>query len=164
MAIKEHIAQERDSLIEKIDNSNIDEAKKTWYKRLLSRTAEGTNGLSKEEKIQSVSTSVFDLCEATIVESLELEKKFSDLDEKISNRFEEMSDGIDEKFIKLSKIREAQLAQINEKLDTAINHNPPFWGVIERCKWAIIVGLGIISFLLLFHPELGNIIGSFISK
>lgn len=162
MAMSKQVETECDSWQDRIDSSNISDTKKLWYKRLLNRTAEGTNGLSKDEKLQSVSVSVFDLCEVTIAESLELERKFSTLDNKLTTKFDQISKDIEVKFKKMAELHEMQLAEINTKLDHAIKKNPPIWGVIERSKWAIVVAIGIIGFLLIIHPDLGSILAGLV--
>lgn len=61
MAMKEKISLSRDRMIEKINSFDIDEIEKTELTNILIDAAAGTNGLSKDDKLQNVSETVFAL-------------------------------------------------------------------------------------------------------
>lgn len=61
MAMKEKISLARDRMVEKINSSGAAEFEKTELTNILIDAAEGTNGLSKEDKLQRVSETVFAL-------------------------------------------------------------------------------------------------------
>lgn len=61
MAMKEKIALTRDRMVDQINSSGMGGIEKTELANIMIDAAEGTNGLSKEDKLQNVSETVFAL-------------------------------------------------------------------------------------------------------
>ena len=58
--ITEAVKEETKSVLAAIDESRMDPDRKSRLRRMLVRAEEGTNGLTPEQKLQTVSESVFD--------------------------------------------------------------------------------------------------------
>ena len=117
--IKPEIALARDTVLEKINSSTkIDSTDKMFFNQMLSHAAEGTNGLSEHDKLQSVSESCFNLVTMFILEKCD--------------------------------IREYE------------SKTTSLYILLEKSKWAIVTALGVISTLLIFRPEVGQILSEIV--
>ena len=82
MAIKESIVQRRDACIDSIKASeNFLEEQKQHYIEMVCNAAEGTNGLSQQDKLQNVSESSFERTTMMIG----VEEKLLVLENKLEN-------------------------------------------------------------------------------
>lgn len=59
--VKDNIQQQREFVLEQLDQCDLDSAKKMVYTNLLNHAAIGTNGLSPEDKLQNTTESLFQL-------------------------------------------------------------------------------------------------------
>lgn len=117
--IKPEIASTRDAVLEKINSSTkIDSTDKMFFNQMLSHAAEGTNGLSEHDKLQSVSESCFNLVTMFILEKCDT--------------------------------RECE------------SKTTSLYILLEKSKWAIVTALGVISTLLIFRPEVGQILSEIV--
>lgn len=86
--IQDRIKSQRNACLSKIErSSSIDDADKMLFRDLVNNAADGTNGLSQEQKLQNVSETVFSLVMLKIMD------KCSEVREsKISTMYSTISD------------------------------------------------------------------------
>lgn len=121
--IDESIIEQRDTVLKKIDTiKGVPEEKKIIYKTLLMKSAAATNGVSRDEKLQSCCENQFGLVLLYAIHAC-------DAAEQQNN-------------IKNSKF--AILAD-----------------VIEKCKWQVTIICFFIAVMIIYHPEIINVIKSF---
>jgi len=103
MAMKEKIVLSRDRMIDEINNSKLSELEKTELTNILIDAADGTNGLSKEDKLQNVSETVFALAKLDTqgaIDRFESAARDKELKESISA----LTDKVDQVVDKLSTV------------------------------------------------------------
>lgn len=61
MAMPSHVRDQRDFVLAELEKTNIENDKKLVYTNLLNHTALGCNGLTKDEKLQNATESIFQL-------------------------------------------------------------------------------------------------------
>lgn len=86
--MKDKIAISRDRMIKEINASGMSEHEKTELTNTLIDAADGTNGLSKEEKLQNVSETVFALAKLDAqgaIDRFESTKRDQELKDSINN-------------------------------------------------------------------------------
>ena len=99
--MKEKITLTRDRMIGQINSSGMDGIEKTELTNIMVDAAEGTNGLSKEDKLQNVSETVFALAVLDAqgaIERFESKKR----DQKIQASLETLTGKVDNLSDKLS--------------------------------------------------------------
>ena len=72
--ITEEVKEEARAVLDAIEASKMDPARKSHLRRMLVRAEEGTNGLAPEAKLQNVSESVFDLCLLQVFDMIDADK------------------------------------------------------------------------------------------
>ena len=72
--ITEAVKEETKAVLAAIDASGIDPRRKSSLRKMLVRAEEGTNGLTPEQKLQTVSESVFDLCLLQVFDMIDADK------------------------------------------------------------------------------------------
>ena len=116
MAMKEKISLSRDRMIQKISESKADEFEKTELTNILIDAADGTNGLSKEDKLQNVSETVFALAKLDAqgaldrIESAERDKELKASISSLSDKVDKVVTTLSTVSIQLKKNDEATLA------------------------------------------------------
>jgi len=130
----------RESLIKTIDDSSLSDQIKLLYRQIADKAAEGTNGLSKEDKLQNVSETCFSLTELNITRDCNSKKEYdlmnSKLDE-IANRLEKndiITNEIKEKERLAEEDTKKQLQEISEKLDNTTVYLDKADKIIEAFK------------------------------
>ena len=114
MALKRNIQHQTELLVNEIhDAKNLTSEEKMDYETILLSAQEGTNGLTPEDKLQSVSETVFNIVSLMIAKRL---------------------DGSE-----------------GGKLQG-------LYKVLIECKWQICIITGIIATLLIFQPEIAQVI------
>lgn len=86
--MKDKIAIARDRKIKEINASDMSDPEKTELTNILIDAADGTNGLSKEEKLQNVSETVFALAQLNAqgaIDRFESAKRDQELKDSINN-------------------------------------------------------------------------------
>ena len=173
MAMKEKIALTRDRMVDQINSSGMGGIEKTELANIMVDAAEGTNGLSKEDKLQNVSETVFALAvldaqgaierfeaakrDREIQESIKtLTGKVDDLSDKLST-FSEQLDNNDKEteYLKRDLNREKELRDSRVKL---------FFDGLDKIfrggkwYWAIVTGVVLMSFI--FKQDIVELIKS----
>jgi hypothetical protein len=83
MPLKQSIEDAKQSTFQVIDNSNLDESTKILYRKTITDSAEGTNGLDERGKLQNVSESCFALSELFIKTDIANHRRFDEVNEKL---------------------------------------------------------------------------------
>lgn len=112
MAMKEKIVLSRDRMIDEINASKMSELEKTELTNILIDAADGTNGLSKEDKIQNVSETVFALAKLDAQGAIDRFES-AERDKNLQNSIMKLSEKVDQVVDKLSTVSD-QLAD-NDK-------------------------------------------------
>lgn len=105
MALKEKIALGRDRIIEEIKSSDIGDLEKEELTNIMVDAADGTNGLSKEDKLQNVSETVFALAKLDArgaIDRFESAKRDNEIKASISSLSKKVDNVVD----KLSSVSE----------------------------------------------------------
>lgn len=98
MAMKEKIVLARDRMIEEINGSGMSELEKTELTNIMVDAAEGTNGLSREDKLQNVSETVFALAKLDAqgaIDRFESAKRDQELKDSITKLTEKVDGVVD---------------------------------------------------------------------
>ena len=112
MAMKEKIVLSRDRMIEEINASKMSELEKTELTNILIDAADGTNGLSKEDKLQNVSETVFALAKLDAQGAIDRFES-AERDKNLQNSITKLSEKVDQVVDKLSTVSD-QLAVNDE--------------------------------------------------
>ncbi len=108
MAMKEKIVLSRDRMIDGINASKMSELEKTELTNTLIDAADGTNGLSKEDKLQNVSETVFALARLGAQGAID-RFEAAERDKSLNDGISKVSEKVDQVVNKLSTVSE-QLA------------------------------------------------------
>lgn len=130
MAMKEKIVLARDRMIEKINASEADEPQKAELTNILIDAADGTNGLSKEDKLQNVSETVFALAKLDAqgaLDRIESAKRDYEIKESIKS----LADKVDKVAVSLDQVQTNLSARI-DKLDEKISNNDEITNQLQR--------------------------------
>lgn len=85
MALKPSIEEAKQSTFQVIDNSTLDESTKILYRKTITESAEGTNGLDEKDKLQNVSESCFALSELFVKTDIANHRRFDEVNEKLDS-------------------------------------------------------------------------------
>ena len=110
--MKEKIVLSRDRMIEEINASRMSELEKTELTNILIDAADGTNGLSKEDKLQNVSETVFALAKLDAQGAIDRFES-AERDKNLQNSITKLSEKVDKVVDKLSTVSD-QLAVNDE--------------------------------------------------
>lgn len=164
MALRDNVKSGEESTLKIIDDSNLDEVQKTYYRNLIVKAAEGTNGLSKEEKLQSVSETCFSLVELNIKRDCKSHDEYSNLVKKIDDKFDDFGKKLDNISNRLDKndIDTAKLKTLVEDSNVARStENEETDGKIDslllaisKLKWYWPAALVAIFGIIAYHPQL----------
>ena len=105
MGMKDKIALGRDRMIDQINGSDMGDLEKTELTNIMVDAAAGTNGLSKEDKLQNVSETVFSLAmldARSAIDRHEAAKR----DVEIKDSLNSITKKVDEVATKLSSVSE----------------------------------------------------------
>lgn len=164
MALRDNIRSGEESTLKIIDESSLDEVQKTYYRNLIVKAAEGTNGLEKEEKLQSVSETCFSLVELNIKRDCKSHDEYSNLVKKIDEKFDSFGKKLDDITTRLDKndkdtaelketltdsekTRSADSDETDGKLDTLLE-------AMSKLKWYWPAALVAIFGIIAYHPQL----------
>ena len=164
MALRDNVKSGEESTLKIIDESSLDEVQKTYYRNLIVKAAEGTNGLGKEEKLQSVSETCFSLVELNIKRDCKSYDEYSNLVKKIDERFDNFESKLDditgrldkndkdtaalqEVMIDSNKSRNVENEEIGGKTDSILV-------AISKLKWYWPAALVAIFGIIAYHPQL----------
>ena len=105
-----------------IDSSSLPEATKLLYRQIADKAAEGTNGLSKEDKLQNVSETCFSLTELNITRDCKSKEEYDLLFQKldsISKRLEkndEITNSLNDEENERKAVISTKIEEISKKL------------------------------------------------
>lgn len=171
MALRDNVKSGEESTLKIIDDSSLDEVQKTYYRNLIVKAAEGTNGLSKEEKLQSVSETCFSLVELNIKRDCKSHDEYSNLVKKIDDKFDDFGKKLDDISNRLDKndkdtsklkalVEDSNVARSteNEETDGKIDS---LLLAISKLKWYWPAALVAIFGIIAYHPKMLDFIKSF---
>ena len=169
------------AILDKVNNSTLDETRKMVYRDLLTRTSESTNGRTTAQKIQDMtealagmsqllvsreiddektSETINTVCETVNEvkhEVLNLKSSFNSLDSEIS-KLKEIDNDTTNKIVSLK-------TEVNEQIQSGVKSKKTIDKVLEFLKnmpWSVtVLGLGI-CVVLCFRPELADILKMFV--
>lgn len=164
MALQDNIKSGEESTLKIIDDSSLDEVSKSYYRNLIVKAAEGTNGLSKEEKLQSVSETCFSLVELNIKRDCKSHDEYSKLVKKIDERFDDFGTKLDTISTRLDKndkdtailkktVLDSNNARVaeNEEADGKLDN---ILLAMSKLKWYWPAALVAIFGIIAYHPQL----------
>ena len=174
MAMKEKISLSRDRMIEKINSFDIDEIEKTELTNILIDAAAGTNGLSKDDKIQNVSETVFALAKldtqgvldrtTSAKKDIELQQNILSLTEKI-DKVTETLNNIKTNFSSKIDILNENLSK-NDVITMSLNNDfenikkikrsnlEIFLDGLKNLRWYWAVSAVIITGMIVYKPDI----------
>ena len=130
MAMKEKISLARDRMIQRITDSKAQEFEKTELTNILIDAAEGTNGLSKEDKLQRVSETVFALANLDaqgVLDRIESAERDRELKESILK----LSDKVDTVVVTLGTVKN-ELSNRMGRLDEKLSKNDEITMTLQK--------------------------------
>lgn len=176
MATPEYIDTNYKVITEQVNASDIDTAQKMFYRQLLDKSKDSTNGRTQTEKIQDITEVVAGLTHLMISKHLDSKDSYKKL-EDVSNDIDNIKTEVLEIKEDLEKNNEVTFKLDREhdcggrfdfdskikQIEEAVNNKTKFDKIIDFLKnlpWsATVLGLGICA-LLAFKPEIVSIIKS----
>ena len=167
MAMKEKIALTRDRMIGQINSSAMGGIEKTELANIMVDAAEGTNGLSKEDKLQNVSETVFALAVLDAqgaIERFEAAKRDREIQESIktlTGKVDDLSDKLStfsEQLDKNDKETEYLKRDLNREKEQKDSRVKLFFDGLDKIfrggkwYWALVSGLVLMS--LIFKQDI----------
>ena len=167
MAMKEKIALTRDRMIGQINSSALGGIEKTALANIMVDAAEGTNGLSKEDKLQNVSETVFALAVLDAqgaIERFEAAKRDREIQESIktlTGKVDNLSDKLStfsEQLDKNDKETEYLKRDLNREKEQRESRVKMFFDGLDKIfrggkwYWALVSGLVLMS--LIFKQDI----------
>ena len=174
MAMKEKITLTRDRMIGQINSSGMDGIEKTELANIMVDAAEGTNGLSKEDKLQNVSETVFALAvldaQGAIerFESKKRDQKIQESIEKLTGKVDNLSDKLSAFSIQLDKNdKETEYLKrdFNNSREQRESRVKMFFDGLDKIfrggkwYWAIVTGVVLMS--LIFKQDIVALVKHF---
>lgn len=162
MAMKEKIALTRDRMVDQINSSGMGGIEKTELANIMVDAAEGTNGLSKEDKLQNVSETVFALAVLDAqgaIERFEAAKRDREIQESIktlTGKVDDLSDKLStfsEQLDKNDKETEYLKRDLNREKELRDSRVKLFFDGLDKIfrggkwYWAIVTGVVLMSFI-----------------
>ena len=162
MAMKEKIALTRDRMVDQINSSGMGGIEKTELANIMVDAAEGTNGLSKEDKLQNVSETVFALAVLDAqgaIERFEAAKRDREIQESIktlTGKVDGLSDKLStfsEQLDKNDKETEYLKRDLNREKELRDSRVKLFFDGLDKIfrggkwYWALVSGIVLISFI-----------------
>jgi len=162
MAMKEKIALTRDRMVDQINSSGMGGIEKTELANIMVDAAEGTNGLSKEDKLQNVSETVFALAVLDAqgaIERFEAAKRDREIQESIktlTGKVDDLSDKLStfsEQLDKNDKETEYLKRDLNREKEQKESRVKMFFDGLDKIfrggkwYWALVSGLVLMSFI-----------------
>lgn len=173
MAMKEKIALTRDRMVDQINSSGMGGIEKTELANIMVDAAEGTNGLSKEDKLQNVSETVFALAVLDAqgaIERFEAAKRDREIQESIktlTGKVDNLSDKLStfsEQLDKNDKETEYLKRDLNREKEQRESRVKMFFDGLDKIfrggkwYWAIVTGVVLMS--LIFKQNIVELIKS----
>lgn len=173
MAMKEKIALTRDRMVDQINSSGMGGIEKTELANIMVDAAEGTNGLSKEDKLQNVSETVFALAVLDAqgaIERFEAAKRDREIQESIktlTGKVDDLSDKLStfsEQLDKNDKETEYLKRDLNREKELRDSRVKLFFDGLDKIfrggkwYWAIVTGVVLMSFI--FKQDIVELIKS----
>lgn len=167
MAMKEKIALTRDRMVDQINSSGMGGIEKTELANIMVDAAEGTNGLSKEDKLQNVSETVFALAVLDAqgaIERFEAAKRDKEIQESIktlTGKVDGLSDKLStfsEQLDKNDKETEYLKRDLNREKELKDSRVKMFFDGLDKIfrggkwYWALVSGIVLIS--LIFKSDI----------
>lgn len=167
MAMKEKIALTRDRMVDQINSSGMGGIEKTELANIMVDAAEGTNGLSKEDKLQNVSETVFALAVLDAqgaIERFEAAKRDREIQESIktlTGKVDDLSDKLStfsEQLDKNDKETEYLKRDLNREKEQRESRVKMFFDGLDKIfrggkwYWALVSGLVLMS--LIFKQDI----------
>ena len=173
MAMKEKIALTRDRMVDQINSSGMGGIEKTELANIMVDAAEGTNGLSKEDKLQNVSETVCALAVLDAqgaIERFEAAKRDREIQESIktlTGKVDNLSDKLStfsEQLDKNDKETEYLKRDLNREKEQRESRVKMFFDGLDKIfrggkwYWAIVTGVVLMS--LIFKQNIVELIKS----
>lgn len=173
MSTPQYINENHKAIVEKVNTAPIDEAQKMYYRQLLDKSKESTNGRTQEEKTQDLTESMAGVIHLLITRHLDSKSS----DELFKTEIKNIKTNLDtlQKELKLNNDVTFKLDREHDcggkfdfdskikQIEEAANNKTKFDKIIDFLKnlpWsATILGLGICA-LLAFKPEIVSVIKS----
>lgn len=169
MATPHYIDENHKVILDKVNSADIDEAQKMYYRQLLDKSKDSTNGRTQAEKVQDITECLAGVVHLLITRNIDSKNT----DQKIDIVKEEL-DGVKSDLEKNNELtfqlnRDHQCGgkyDIDSKIkqiEEAAKNRTKFDKIIDFLKnmpWsATVLGIGVCA-LLLFRPEIVNMIKS----
>lgn len=162
MAMKEKIVLSRDRMIDEINASEMSELEKTELTNIMIDAADGTNGLSKEDKLQNVSETVFALAKLDAqgaidrFESAKRDKEIKESISKLSEKVDKVANTLSSVSDKLSKNDEAtQQLQVDFETVKSIKRTKleVFLDGLKNLRWYWALTAVAITGMIVYKPN-----------
>lgn len=130
MAMKEKIVLSRDRMIDEINASKMSELEKTELTNIMIDAADGTNGLSKEDKLQNVSETVFALAKLDAQGAIDRFES-AERDRELKESILRLSDKVDTVVTTLGTVKN-ELSNRIDRLDEKISKNDEITMTLQK--------------------------------
>lgn len=163
MAMKEKIALGRDRMIDEIKSSDMGDLEKEELTNILVDAADGTNGLSKEDKLQNVSETVFALAKLDTRGAIDrfesakrdvaIQESIAVISQKVDSVVDKLST-VSEKLIKNDEITNNLKSEFEEVKKTKKSKLEIFLNGLKNLDWYWAVAATIITGLIVYKPNI----------
>lgn len=169
MATPHYIDENHKVILDKVNSADIDEAQKMYYRQLLDKSKDSTNGRTQSEKVQDITECLAGVVHLLITRNIDSKCTDQKLDE-VKEELEEVKEDLEKnneltnqlntdhqcggKYDIDSKIKQIEeYAKNRTKFDKLIDF-------LKNLPWsATVLGLGVCA-LLAFKPEIVSVIKS----
>ena len=166
--VPEYVRSNYEAMLDRINESNMDESRKMLYRQFMGTSIESTNGRTIEQKIQDLTVNGANLLMLTITRQLDSECRNQDIKDDISTLKTDISklkndvSAIDKKVDALQedlKINDEVTQNLSIRLADPDTEKPsdPKWQVVLRMiskSWPLCVTIIGVTMVLAFKPTL----------